>query len=290
MKFKNRVLAVVLVVVMTVLSAFVPSYSVSAENLNEGRTYYVFGSDGAYEKSYTLSAVSNVSSSSSASTTAFVGGTDDTYSDYSMNGVVKIINSNSGIGTGFVVDEHTIATVGHVVYADGTSGDSSKYPTEIIFYDTDGNETKTITNITSVHIPKAYIDNGETQYDYALIEVEEDLSDYMCFNLGIMLDEFITSNTTIYVTGFYYGEECRTGVGTIIADDGALCSTSDGEIRYTADTIGGMSGSPVYLKTTFYGKTYYTVIGIHSGGYSSSNGGARMSTTLIQFYLNNPNL
>lgn len=59
---------------------------------------------------------------------------------------------------------------------------------------------------------------------------------------------------------------------------------------------GGNSGGPVYVKTEYNGKEYAVVIGITTvatwGGDNIYNGGGgvRMTTNLLHFYKNNPNI
>lgn len=56
--------------------------------------------------------------------------------------------------------------------------------------------------LLEVHVPTLI--NGSysdyNPYDYALIKVNEDLSDYAIFNLGIMNDNFINKQTAVSVT------------------------------------------------------------------------------------------
>lgn len=71
-----------------------------------------------------------------------------------------------------------------------------------------------------------------------------------------------------------------TGVGSILNCD-------DQRLQYNTDTSGGQSGAPVYIVTTFQNKVYYTVIAIHTHG---GNYGVRMTTDVLHFYYNNPNI
>ena len=53
-----------------------------------------------------------------------------------------------------------------------------------------------ITDAVEVHVPTLYVNGSYSDYnpyDYALIKVNEDLSDYAIFNLGIMNDNLSTS-------------------------------------------------------------------------------------------------
>ena len=77
--------------------------------------------------------------------------------------------------------------------------------TEINFFNSDGTPGLSITDAVEVHVPTLYVNGSYSDYnpyDYALIKVNEDLSDYAIFNLGIMNDNFINKQTAVSVTGF----------------------------------------------------------------------------------------
>ncbi|MCD7959172.1 MAG: trypsin-like peptidase domain-containing protein [Ruminococcus sp.] len=203
-------------------------------------------------------------SSSDADLNALIG-TNDRYTDNALNGIVRI-SMNCGYGTGFVVDEHTIATATHCVYTHSSGSDSDTYITGIRFYDDSGELEKVIYDPVEYHVPYYYItavlgDSNENQrkYDYALITVEDDLSDYMCFNLGTVLDDFISSDTLVYVTG-YLDTTRKTGEGNAISEEeiSSLYSKANTSFTlfYDCDTEGGTSGGPVYIKTSFRGQEY----------------------------------
>ena len=99
-------------------------------------------------------------------------------------GIVYIKNKDSSFGTGFIVGNHQIATAAHVVYNSGFKST----PTIKTYNESGKLSGKTLTPV-EVHIPAnyKYKDNPtaeEMQYDYALITVKEDLSQYTHFSLG----------------------------------------------------------------------------------------------------------
>lgn len=284
-KISNAIVAVVVTVLMCLLSTVTPTYSVSAANVNTSCVYYKYTGSGTYVSQYTLSPV-GVVQTPTVSTYSIIGD-DDRYMDFSKNGVVRLASNG---GTGFVVDEHTIATAAHCVY-NRTTG-SAVPVTKIDFYSTSNSATnptpvKTITEVESIHIPRNYITQSSFRnYDYALITVEDDLSDYLCFNLGYPMDSLEDADRDIYVTGFP-GESfdvMHTGVGDILR-------CKEFVIDFDADVTGGHSGGPAYVVTVFQNKVYYTVVAIvtHAVG-NIYNYGTRMTTNLLHFYLNNPYL
>lgn len=252
--------------------------------VNTSQSYKVYNaSNGSFVQSYTLSENPVMDRSKG------VIGTDDRFVDFSKNGVVKIV-TRGGIGTGFVVDDHTIATAAHVLY-NGNAVPVS----HIYFFKQDGSIDMDITNPSYCHIPSTYTSNSYG--DYALITVEQDLSEYANFNLGAPLDNFIRNESTVLTTGFPQKVNDKT-VNTV---DKHYMYTSAGsavnkvidesvQISYNNDTSGGNSGGPVYTSTLFNGKFYYTVVGIHTTGAGSYNIATRMTTDLLHFYKNNPNI
>ncbi len=281
-RFRNRVVALLIACIMTMISV-IPICSVSAYD-NSSRTYYVYDGSGKSLGSYRLNASDTISSSTSSIS---ILGDDDRYRDYDQKGVVTI-SVAGGSGSGFVIGEHIIATAGHLAYSPeyGARGVSS-----ISFYDETGQNCFTIKDAKEVHVPAEYVDRMSAGtddpyndqeaklYDYALIYVEEDLSEYMCFNLGFMLDDF---SGEITVTG-YQGDkgEIESCVGNVTSVETLRC-------QYDADTSKGVSGGPVYVKTTSYdGTVSYTVVAINVSQSDSSNQGTRMTTTLLQFYQSN---
>ncbi len=63
---------------------------------------------------------------------------------------------------------------------------------------------------------------------------------------------------------------------------GYILNVNSGNVRYTCDTTGGMSGAPVY-KYVYSGGLKYNVFAIHSGGVEGSyNHGARINRFIIK--------
>lgn len=273
------------------------SQSTTALPAQSAQTYYVYDAQtGAYRTNYILSPVAAISQVSSRT---IING-DDRDDDYTKSGVVMLNYKKSGlnkVATGFVVDSHTILTVAHCMF----DLDNNNSCTNLTYtlYNSDGSVSAT-NSAVSYHAPKIYIDqSSDKNFDYALITVEEDLSDYMCFDLGMIRDEFASLSTPIYVTG-YSGEkvdEDGDGVdelwGKIVTGSGSLTNNGSGnkittdKIYYNTDTVGGESGSPVYVMKN--GKMI--VIGIHNGGITNVyNTGKRIDTNILHFVYNNPNL
>lgn len=282
MKLKNVSLnRIIACLIAMFVFAFSMNFSFDANASNTSRTYNRYNAiTGAYLGRYTLNALdvdNNVS-------TYTVIDTEDRVVDFTKSGVVKLLNSNEFVGTGFVVNENTIATVAHCV--------SGNKITEIRLFDTNGNVIKTVIP-SEIHIPKSYV-SGNSVYDYALITVNDDLSDYAIFDLGVALDSAVTNHCSVSVTGF------PTEINNTVVNDmtnnnmytgqGVLNSSTSYFLKYTADCSSGDSGAPVYITTSYYGTVYYTVIGMHSTSGSNINSGVRMTTDLLHFYMHNPNI
>ena len=117
MKKLKKILAVSTAVSVLSLSLCLPTDCVSAANSNNAVSYTVFSlkRGGTCKTQYTLNPVDTLSSTNARA----VIGDDTRVVDFSKSGVVKInftaSNGESYWGTGFVVDEHTIATAAHCV-------------------------------------------------------------------------------------------------------------------------------------------------------------------------------
>lgn len=279
------------------------------------RRYRVYNANTAvYKRTYTLTTEpkSNIS-------TRLIFGDDSREIDWTKSGVVKIVTtvaSNPNVeyfGTGFVVDRHVIATAAHMLVSPGSL--EKHMVTSIDLFDaSDSSESDREPTLSATpveyHIPAEFeAKNNEyyndldgkydTTQDYALITVEEDLSQYMCFGIANPLDTFVNKNSqnssgNIMLTGFpgkvtglddanYSLNGAYTGYGSV--------STIDSEYLYhTIDASPGNSGGPIYLREDVGDRTYYTVIGIFVGYNSEINIGIRMTPDILKFYGINPNL
>lgn len=275
---KNKLIAVVTALILTIVTAV--SFTSTADN--SSLLYVKYNAKtGAYIGSYTL-----YSMPSSDNTRSIIG-LDNRVVDWSKSGVVKIVSdvcySDSNepyrvMGTGFVVDEHVIATAGHCV-ADFNIDD-------ILIFNSNGTIAMHATPVEK-HFLKAYDDEHTTENDYALITVKEDLSDYMCFNLAATSGNIV--GNTVKVTGFP-GEHNNYNTHNMYTGSGTIQSISAKLLTYNADTTAGNSGGPVYITESYNGKTYYSVVAIHTAGGGSSNTGTRMTFDLLHFYANNSNI
>lgn len=291
--FSIRTIAVVVSVIVFMVS--VMSFSrFTADAVYESRAYFKYEAQTGKRISgyYMLDASENT-----ASTYGIVDNTDDRFPDWSKSGVVKLIRTKvdgngNPIGekdcvTGFVIDNHTIATAAHCVY--GYKID------KILFFDRSGNISMEITDPVEYHVPRQYTLKEENDDDYALITVSQNLRAYKQFNLGYVTDEF---RGEVSVTGFpklfdnnkandaINQHQMYTGKGNVIG-----FTTDNLKVKYTNDTSEGNSGSPVYVTEELYGKEYYTVIAIHTnrGETNKNNYGKRMTPEVLRFYKGNPN-
>ena len=261
--------------------------SSNVEDTITGKNYKVFNAtNGNLLRSYTLSPLASKNNSRDAI------GTDDRVIDWTKSGTVKLLMQGGSLGTGFVVDSHTIATAAHCVY-------NSEYECtplyDILLFDTNGNVTLHATPV-ECHIPSIYATHHEL--DYALITVEEDLSDYACFSLGVVSNSSNVYNKSVSVTGF---PGVVNGIAVngfdnhvMYTGNGVIVSCEDKRLIYNADTSAGNSGGPVYITETINGNTYFSVIAITAslGGNDEvlNSIGTRINTNLIHFYKNNPNI
>ncbi|MCM1528575.1 MAG: trypsin-like peptidase domain-containing protein [Alistipes sp.] len=254
---------------------------------------------GTLLRTYALS-VTNSSNTqgSTAETQAIIGGTDDRIEDYSNRGVAKIMCSESYygyLGTGFVVGKHKIATAAHVVFdADNNYG----YKIDnILLFDNNGQPT----SFTPVeyHIPRNYVYEARRsdKEDYAIITVEEDLTEYMSFNLGMVTDYADDYRLTVATAGFPLELNNSTQINDKTNHDerlslGSILNLKDGLIYVTYDSSSGNSGGPIYAVERINGKMYYTVVGIHTLGMidGKNNAGVRINPYILKFFTDTANI
>lgn len=218
----------------------------------------------------------------------------------------------SAQGTGFIINDHVIATAAHCVL---------DYEDERIHSDLSitifGNNGASMINMyhpTEVHVPFDYIrsnlyaspnDRPICDYDYALIYVSEDLSNYGKINMGLTTDYFNSTSTEIGVSGFpiqingspinpnrYYGTGNIIPVGNL--------SNYNSKFLYSdVYTSSGDSGGPMYIQYTSNGSTFRSAIGVFScvddnnTPYDPSDDmskAVRITKPVLKFYTNNPRI
>lgn len=223
--------------------------------------------------------------------------------------IVKLVDptTGNGIASGFIVDDHVIATAVHCVYTGLEFRDLS-----IRIIDENNNLIKTVSP-KYIHVPKEAIYNTNSirgTHDYALLYVEEDLSEYGAFQLGVATDEYIDNHGSVVVSGFpgdlpenYTGQ---SGDIRFKASGNFYRSSvspyNNYRCFYDADAVGGNSGGPVYVEEGFkVGDQWYkykTVVAIHSGGCASFslnynyfdpeyNSGVTITPDILNFYYSN---
>lgn len=280
-----KIFAVISAIV--VLVASISYYKPFESNALSQRTYlrYDYSNPNSSPYQYTIS-VPDTYFDNTRSSDLFPP--NDMVRDYNT----AVVRLTSG-GTGFIIGQNTIVTAAHCVY-----GNNGLYDFNIEIVG-DNNQVLDVITPHYVHIPKIYVDSatGMNFHDYALIYVDEDLSDYGMFGMGICLDSYVNNHGNVTVSGFpgeyppgYEGSE--QGI-RFKASGNIIESTSNGlRLRYNADTAGGDSGGPVYVNESFVGTIngysvsydYNTVIAIHT---QAGNIGVRINFDIMYFCYQN---
>ncbi len=227
--------------------------------------------------------------------------------DYENINTVKLNINDTAVGSGFIVDNHIVATAAHcVVNKDNSSSTGVKFipNIKVEVYDSSSINLTASYTAKEVHIPVEYkehlVNNNYLcdNYDYALIYVEEDLSQHGIWNLGYMTTEFMSTGTHLVTSGFtkypndnvyerYYDSDPVAQLNTLPD------SHNDREIRFhtLAQSQGGKSGGPVYYESVNGNNTIKSVVGICTGGGENIyTWGTRITPTIIRFLLNNTNI
>ena len=281
----KKIVAVMATLVMTFLG--MASY-MKADAFYQNQGYGIYNYETQSVSKYVLRVNLPILDGNGGTTRA--GLIDDRIPDTEVS-VVRL-QAGGNISSGFIVDNHIIATAAHCVY----NYESKQYFPDMRVDIYDENCTTILKTVypKEAHVALNFVNNKDFQYDYALLYVEKDLSEYGIFSLGVAMDDFMTSNSLVTISGFpgTFGTLKRyKGVGNIVPISSNL---ADHQIQYTAYASPGDSGGPVYTTQTFNGRTYHTVIGIHTTGTFHSDGsvgehrfGTRVTSTLLVFYYNN---
>jgi len=274
------------------------------------RAYKVYDAQsGSFIENYTLAASNQLPDSSVYS----IVGTDTRQVDYSKSGVVYLkmnCNGKETCGTGFVVGEHTILTAAHCVF-DTYNNNIPVSNVRYTLFNANGISAMSSVPAVSYHVPQEYVNytlpfyEEEIDGDYALITTSEDLSDYMCFDLGIARKAMINSkdrvypneNMRLYVTGYnaesVFMGRITTGFDYLTNNSNDGSSIINGRIAFDTDVVSGQSGSPLYIVKP---DGRMTVIGIVTSQIRNNNNsqvynsGKRIDVDILKFVYNNPNL
>ena len=193
-----------------------------------------------------------------------------------------------GVGTGFIVDAHTILTAGHCVADGSLKEDSSEYdvfinPPIVL---SDG---RTATPLT-YHIPEKWLkhrtdpakgdDSTYYGYDYAVITVKEDLTSYIKkssrkFDLGVISND--NKQSSYIVSEGYVGSINNKYRGRT-----KITGMKDRFFKMNIEHRSGMSGGISYVEDD----DSITVVGIIAKTQTST----RITPDILKFVYNNPKL
>lgn len=277
-------------------------------NTSEARWYigYSFLKNARISRYQLNSTFANLNSNSSSQARKPIGTDDRTVAHgYENTGIVRICNVGDKYiyrSTGFIVGDHTIATAAHCLYGGNDKIDFFKNYT-IETYDRTGAAVngKTLT-VSEVHIPEEYTTTFDTKYDYALLTVKEDLSEYAHFEIGNSYNMTASEAGAIpiHVTGIPgkikidpitdIGEDNSQGL--LYTHFGSVYSNNNRTLLYyTVDTSNGQSGAPVYtiIRERYNNQDHYiyTALAVHSGGTKVRGAGPLMTRHQFVFYENN---
>lgn len=281
-------------------------------SIYEGITYLKKNCSTGATSEYTLTTTGDATASTNSNNlaTPMVPDPDET-------AVVKLTKTDGNlIGTGTIIDDHIIATAAHCVY------DCDEHAFRDLNIKIVGSGYTEIASYSPsyIHIPKQYSMSGSSIYDYALIYVGADLSQYGKFEIGLALDSFAADNTGEYrvkVSGFPANQSTQynpdvplnqqniqqiqryVSEGNI--DGNTNCSTgsvNQNIMWYFTNTFNGDSGGPAYIDETYtINDVEYnckTMVGIHISGlnYTTHNLGwsRRITADQLYFYRSNTNL
>ncbi len=230
--------------------------------------------------------------------------------DWPYRGIVKmymtfknVLNQETGtyrdrtfVGTGFMEGPNLMVTAGHCGYSDVTetyiSGgiehteyddniDNPRFPDVIkVYAGLNGSSERSSSyiyyaEVSVINIQKEYFETPSTNYDWCAMQLDRNLGNQTGYYGKI--SNWYKNNASVYSYG-YPGDKPDTMWET----HGELTWENDYKYGYNFDTVGGQSGSPVFM-TADDGSVY--VCGIHTSGNKTTNYATRINSFIFH-YLN----
>lgn len=264
---------------------------------DEARSYKKYDCSSGVPTNYSLSIPSTLNS---ASDPLRSGNIDDRILDSSADAqcIVYLSYKKSDgkkyRGTGFIIDDHTIATCAHCLF-DGTAFNTD-YTIKV--YNTAGTSVIATYSADELHIPANYYDNPSDNYDYdyGLIYVDDDLSQYGKMTLSLPTNQFKNTAQDVCVSGFPSNVNGSATSSRYYAVGSILTTSNNYLLNSSAYVSKGDSGGPMYLEYSLSGDTFRSAVGICE--YYAENpitgvrysGGVRITQPLLRFFLNNSNI
>jgi glutamyl endopeptidase len=168
--------------------------------------------------------------------------------------------------TGWLGGPHTVMTAGHVVYSRANGGWARAIEVAPAMNAAErpfGSLTATVFRTVS-----SWIQEMDPEYDYGAIVLPSDALGRRVgwFGFASLADAQL-SGLTVNLAGY----PADKPLGTQWLMSGSLTAVEPRRLRYTIDTFGGQSGSPVWRTSN----GQYRVVGIHAYG-ESENGATRI--------------
>lgn len=185
---------------------------------------------------------------------------------YPARAVVQITRNGGAHCTGWLYGPNIVATAGHCVHSGGSGG--SWYTGLTIWPGRDGASTPYGScGVTRLHSVVGWTVSGNEAYDYGAIRLNCTIG-YTVGWFGYWWQAASLAGTSTLINGYpgdkAFGTQWR---GDSVARTVTVSQTS--QIFYPNDTIGGMSGSPVYQFRSAGSPfcTGYCSMGIHAYGF-----------------------
>lgn len=176
-KSKTRIMDFIIIIAIFIASLLFCGNNNIVAKADSGTEYYKYNLVTAKTTTYTLPIIYSYMPTYYNMNTSYLD--DDPRENASLEQAVVLLNPSSNgianIGTGFIIGDHEIMTAAHCVYDNGKFVDNVtiKLPTN-----NPADEGSYISlTATNLHVPKLYT-NNVIGNDYAIITVEENLSDY----------------------------------------------------------------------------------------------------------------
>lgn len=226
--------------------------------------------------------------------------------DQENTNVVQL-NLGGATGSGFIVAPHVVATAAYCVYS--SKGGFGRNIT-VNIYNKDGevsiNNLVHTSKARYIHIPEQYFkDPDNVNYDYALIYVEDDLSDYGIWSMGVSVDDFMNTGKLLTASGFTTktieenDQEISTyaryySTGPVRAYEKCYEKDKNLDYRISAESASyeGKSGGVLYYKSSYDNRIVSSVVGVVTGSRKDNayTWAVRITPTLLQFYKQNTKL